>query len=287
MNITELRLEYHKQVCSEIIRVQKDSTGEYYPNFSDKSSVLSRVLANGVLERIKYETNYTSLKGQTTGRSFEVITRNFVEKAFRQLQHLRPGEWLYSTNKTAISNFDQYEHLAYIEKVLSKERLLSAAFGGNYVVSPDIVVSRLPVEDSEINQSGILSDELDEYAKLTPLRKSNRLNSRPILHAIISCKWTIRSDRSQNARTEALNLIRNRKGNLPHIVVVTPEPYPARIASIALGTGDIDCVYHFALPELLDTVRTHKDEGSLELMNIMVDGRRLRDISDLPFDLAI
>lgn len=48
------------------------------------------------------------------------------------------------------------------------------------------------------------------------------------------------------------NLIRNRKGNLPHIVVVTGEPMPARIASLALGTGDIDCVYHFALYELVD-----------------------------------
>ena len=45
---------------------------------------------------------------------------------------------------------------------------------------------------------------------------------------------------------------RNRKGNLPHIVVVTGEPMPARIASLALGTGDIDCVYHFALYELVD-----------------------------------
>ena len=53
----------------------------------------------------------------------------------------------------------------------------------------------------------------------------------------------MRSDRAQNSRTEALNLIRNRKGNLPHIVVVTGEPMPARIASLALGTGDIDCVY--------------------------------------------
>ena len=34
----------------------------------------------------------------------------------------------------------------------------------------------------------------------------------------------MRSDRAQYSRTEALNLIRNRKGRLPHIVVVTGEP---------------------------------------------------------------
>ncbi len=33
-------------------------------------------------------------------------------------------------------------------------------------------------------------------------------------------------------------------------MAVTGEPLPMRIASLALGTGDLDCVYHFALPEL-------------------------------------
>ncbi len=72
----------------------------------------------------------------------------------------------------------------------------------------------------------------------------------PILHASVSAKWTMRSDRAQNSRTEALGLIRNRKGHLPHIVVVTGEPLPSRLASLALGTGDIDCMYHFALCQL-------------------------------------
>ena len=44
------------------------------------------------------------------------------------------------------------------------------------------------------------------------------------------------------------------KRRVPHIMVVTAEPSPSRIASLALGTGDIDCVYHFALYELLDAV---------------------------------
>jgi hypothetical protein len=108
-----------------------------------------------------------------------------------------------------------------------------------------------------------------------------------ILHASISCKWTIRSDRSQNTRTEALNLIRNRKGHLPHIVAVTAEPLPTRIATLALGTGDIDCVYHFALPELKDTIEEMKNQDLLEPLLAMIEGKRLRDISDLPFDLAI
>lgn len=72
---------------------------------------------------------------------------------------------------------------------------------------------------------------------------------------------------------------------MPHICVVTGEPLPSRLASLALGTGDIDFVYHFALPELIRAVESRED--SAELVRIMVEGKRLRDIADLPLDLAI
>jgi len=83
-----------------------------------------------------------------------------------------------------------------------------------------------------------------------------------------------------------LNLIRNRKGPLPHIVVVTAEPLPSRIASIAMGTGDIDCVYHSMLYELVETIHDIGAEDSIELVETMINGNRLKDISDLPLDLA-
>ncbi|WP_274584994.1 NgoMIV family type II restriction endonuclease [Neisseria leonii] len=138
------------------------------------------------------------------------------------------------------------------------------------------------MEDSKINQNEFLVNEF--ISTLSSLRKSNHL---PLLHASISCKWTIRSDRAQNARSEGLNLVRNRKGRLPHVVVVTGEPTPNRIASIALGTGEIDCVYHFALYELEKALQNLGYGDSLDLFHTMVDGKRLKDISDLPLDLAI
>lgn len=97
----------------------------------------------------------------------------------------------------------------------------------------------------------------------------------------------MRSDRAQNSRTEALNLIRNRKGNLPHIVVVTGEPAPSRLASLALGTGDIDCMYHFALYELVEAVQELANDDTLNLLTGLIDGKRLKDISDLPLDLSV
>src|SRR5262249_38406072 len=112
-------------------------------------------------------------------------------------------------------------------------------------------------------------------------------SSIPILHASISCKWTIRSDRAQNSRSEGLNLVKNRKGHLPHFVVLTAEPTPNRIASIALGTGEIDSVYHFALPQLEQTLKELAFEEEIGFLDIMMEGNRLKDISDLPLDLAV
>ena len=61
----------------------------------------------------------------------------------------------------------------------------------------------------------------------------------------------------------------------------------SRLASIALGTGDIDCVYHFALHELQATVETLGMDDAADMLAVMVDGKRLKDISDLPLDLAV
>ena len=82
-------------------------------------------------------------------------------------------------------------------------------------------------------------------------------------------------------------MMKNRKGSAPHVVVVTAEPMPSRIAAIALGTGEIDCVYHAALPELEAAALEAGRDDSVELIRIMVDGKRLKDIADLPFDLAV
>ena len=62
---------------------------------------------------------------------------------------------------------------------------------------------------------------------------------------------------------------------------------PSRIASLALGTGDIDCVYHFALNELIEAVKDTNAEDAIEMLHILITGKRLKDISDLPLDLAV
>lgn len=283
MSIEQLRQDYHYRICQEIIRVKRGDSIEY-PNFADGSNKSSREIAFGVIEQLGCQVVSGKIKGQTTGGLFESITKDFLEKSFGLLQPLRPGNWEYSLN-SKISDFDQYEHLAYLDELAKSDKSLAAILGVGYIVKPDIVIGRHPVSDMEINKYQEIVDR-GELAALTSLRESNHQEKRLLLHASVSCKWTLRSDRSQNARTESLNLMRNRKGNLPHIVAVTAEPLPSRITALALGTGDLDCVYHFALPELVEAVCS-VSEDQLDTLKGMIEGRRLRDISDLPFDLAI
>ena len=281
-----LRDKYHQDIFDKLLRIRKNSRKGDYPNNADGDSKISVSLAWEIIRQTGISPSFGDISGQSKGYIFEEINRDFLKKAFSRLQHLRPGNWIYSI-QSKISDFDQYKHLADIEKIIIQNSQLASSLGKNYIISPDIVLARIPLSDSEINKNKRLIHKKDPVARLTPLRESNFANPAPILHASISCKWTLRSDRSQNSRTEALNLIRNRKGNLPHIVVITAEPTPTRIASLALGTGDIDCVYHFALNELREAIKMLNDESQMEILDMLVEGRRLRDISDLPFDLAI
>ena len=284
--ILSARQKYHKAlVDNKVLTLSADGVASN----ADSSNVASKAIAEIVANKLG-ATVGPKLKGQTAGTLFEQITMQFVSDTFPHLQHLRPGNWtvLNLGNQSTVKTWDfsQYEHLAYLSQLMEQNKQLSTMLGNDYMVAPDVGIYRDLYEDTEINQGRVYINE--DICKMADLRKSN--GGKPILHASISAKWTMRSDRAQNSRTEALNLIRNRKGHLPHIVVVTGEPLPSRLASLALGTGDLDCVYHFALYELLDAVQEYGKNGRediIETLENLVDGKRLKDISDLPLDLSV
>ncbi len=259
---------------------------EGIPSNADKSSKLSVSIARGIADALATET-HNKAKGQTSGARFELYTMGFLSDTFPKLQSLRPGKWhilkLGNRNTVTASSFSQYEHLDYLNRLKDSDARLAASLGNDYMGAPVAARYRLPETDDYINENDFIVD--GSVCNLSDIRKS--CGGLPILHASISAKWTMRSDRAQNSRTEALGLIRNRKGRLPHIVVVTGEPLPSRIASLALGTGDIDCVYHFALYEMIETVRNSGAEDSMELLDMLIEGKRLKDISDLPMDLTV
>ena len=259
---------------------------------ADTSSRGSKAIAGKIVDILVGEHHHTvntvdKISGQTLGKQFELLTMEFLQETFPHLQNLRPGQWsilqLGNNNRLKTSDFEQYEHLAYLSTLTAENAQLAAALGNDYLVAPDVVIYRNLYEDVEINAEQYIVD--DKISRMADIRKAN--GGKPLLHASVSAKYTMRSDRAQNSRTEALNLISNRKGHLPHIVVVTAEPMPNRLASLALGTGDIDCVYHFALYELVRAVKEVGSEDAAETLETLVQGKRLKDISDLPLDLAV
>ena len=276
-----------KQFHATLLASMLQTNAKGVPSNADSSSKASVAIARGIAARLGAETLGERLAAQSSGRQFEDICAAFLQQTFLELRHLRPGDWVVerinARSTLTIAQYEQYAHLVLLQEAAKKDRNLAAALQSDYTITPDIVLARRPVEDAVINEPKEIVDQ--DVAKNSSLRKF--YNAMPLLHASVSCKWTICSDRAQNARSEALNLIRNRKGHLPHICVVTGEPLPSRIASLALGIGDINCVYHFALDELVATVRETGYEDAKELLDIMVDGKRLKDISDLPLDLAV
>lgn len=283
--IREARRNYHKRLLENGV-LTIDANG--VPSNADKSNGLSISVAKGLIDSLEFDFQaQVKAQGQTSGANFEQINMQFIQETFPLLHNLRPGKWhiekLGNRNPVKASSFAQYEHLEYLARLTKADAKLAASLGNDYMVAPDVVVYRETEPDEVINAELPIVD--DETCNHADLRAKN--GGLPILHASISAKWTIRSDRAQNSRTEALGLVRNRKGRLPHIVVVTGEPLPSRLASIAMGTGDIDCVYHFALPELVDVIDRLGAEDAKELLKILIEGKRLKDISDLPLDLAV
>lgn len=286
--IAEARHHFHNRLFEEhTLTVNEKGV----PSNADTSSRLSKAVAGEIIASLVEQGHHVEtvgkISGQTLGKQFELAVMAFLNDTFPNLQHLRPGSWhilqLGNNNKLKTSDFAQYEHLAYLSALTAQNAQLAAALGNDYLVAPDIVVYRDLYDDVEINAARTLVNEV--VGTMADLRRSS--GGKPILHASVSAKFTMRSDRAQNSRTEALGLIRNRKGHLPHIVVVTAEPMVNRLASLALGTGDIDCVYHFALYELVRAVQAVGSEDAIETLETLIQGKRLKDISDLPLDLAV
>ncbi len=281
--ISKARSEFHRRLLDHGVLSINDAGKA---SNADTSSAVSVTIANHIAVALQAETG-EKLAGQTSGSEFETIIAQYVEDTLAYLGHIRPGRLsvakVGSRNSLGIAVYEQYRHLRALKEAADNDPVLATSIGRDYTVAPDIVVYREPMTDDEINTAGLIVD--DESALKTDLRATN--GGGAVLLASISAKWTMRSDRAQNSRSEALNLIRNRKGGLPRIMVVTAEPLPSRLSSLALGTGDIDCVYHFALYELQEAVRATRNEEALALLNIMIDGKRLKDISDLTLDLVI
>lgn len=283
-SLHKLRQEFHQELVSSGL-LSTTLTG--VPSNADKDNRTSVFIAHAIAEELGVQPSTTKLKAQTAGRAFEASVTKFLQKSLSEFSHMNPANRcvehvLKRGRGIYLGDFVPYTHLSKLSDAVDSDPTLSTVLGNSYDISPDVVLLREPEPDRKFNAGNSLRVD-ENIANFTPIRAVN--NEALIVEGIVSCKWTLRSDRAQNARSEALNIIRNRKGRTPHIVVVTGEPTPSRLASLALGTGDIDMVYHFALPELQKAVAASNNDEAASMLNILVEGNRLRDISDLAVDL--
>lgn len=226
------------------------------PNMADGDSPTSMAIAREMLGALGI-THEIPHVGQTAGRRLEEEVEKHLAEALPATLGVAPLE---VSRRAPITEYSQYRHLAKLKQLIKEDETMTlrASIGTDYVIRPDVTVG-LELRESES----------------------------PYLHAAIPCKWTLRSDRAQNVRHEAVILIRHRRGRLPHITPVTAEPMPTRLASLARGTAEVDAVYHVALDELRAACEEAGTDEQVEVLDELVAHDRLRDLSTLVPTLSI
>ena len=198
--ISEARKAYHAALLGSILTIDRQGV----PSNADKCNKMSVAIALSIADQLKSETR-ERLAGQTSGCEFESVNADYIRQTFLELGHIRPGGWevrkIGNRNRLAIAEFEQFAHLVALDRASKSNPELAAALGSDYTITPDIIIVRNLLTDEEINKPKQIIDE--NFAKLSDLRKSN--GGKPLLHASISVKWTIRSDRSQNSRLFNIN----------------------------------------------------------------------------------
>lgn len=224
------------------------------PNTADGDSAQSVGIAREVLRVLAID--HQAVGGQAAGSALEHGVRDLLDN---DLPVLDPNRAWSVTLGGRISDFRQYAHLGRVDELIRADPALRVELGTDYLISPDVTVSF----------TGGGTDE------------------EPILHAAVSCKFSIRSDRVQNIRHESIAMIRHRRGRQPHIVTVTSEPLPSRLAAICRGTGEVDAVYHVCLDELVEAVAAVGNADQRDALDEAVGQGRLYDLSRLSADLTV
>ncbi|WP_327688944.1 NgoMIV family type II restriction endonuclease [Streptomyces tubercidicus] len=233
-----------------------DKTGRVVPNFADSDNEQSIALAGAMLDHLGFNRALTEGLPPKPGTVLEHRVRDDLSSS---LQNLAPSRAWRLDRKAIVTSFAQYSHLRRVDDLVKQSQELRVAIGRDYLIRPDVTVGlELPAA---------------------------RMHA-PFLHAAVSCKWTIRSDRVQNIRHEFIQMIRHRRGRQPHLVAVTAEPMPSRIAAIARGTGEVDAVYHIAFEALAHAVATQGNAQQQDDWNECVEQRRVLPYEELATTLV-
>lgn len=229
---------------------------EWVPNSADVDNAASLRIAAEILGGLGIDnpnqvgsSRPVFAPPRSPGARLEVEVLDYLD---RELPALDPERQWQVRQGLGIARYAQYQHLTGVTGAIAKDPNLRVTLGTDYLITPDVTV-------------GLLG---------TPT-----LTDHPWLHAAVACKWTIRSDRVQNIRHENRNMINHRRGRLPHLITVTAEPLPSRLASIARGTGEVDVTYHIAFSEMEAAVQAVGGTNQQEQWSEVTGQNRVRDFN--------
>lgn len=175
--IAKERYHFHERLFeTNTLTLTKAGVASNADTSSRGSKAIAKRVVDILVEEQQHKINMVEkISGQTLGKQFEMLTMEFLQATFPNLQNLYPGKWsilqLGNNNKLKTSDFEQYEHLAYLSALTAENAQLAAALGNDYLVAPDVVVYRELFEDDEINQNQCIVD--NDVSKMADIRKVN------------------------------------------------------------------------------------------------------------------
>ncbi|MFF5550062.1 NgoMIV family type II restriction endonuclease [Streptomyces olivaceoviridis] len=278
------------------------------PNTSDAGTEGSVKLGKLFFEAMGIPTDAAvpeEREGQTVGNLMASLLSADLESVLK-----KKAPHLIVEPEKSFPEFEQFTHLGAVRELRSD----LAKEVAQAVNELEKYSARAGLDEEVLSKVGVHLNKIREQIELTDQRRRELLNlvgeesllkldvtvSRELpdsageathhrhLVAGFSLKWTLRTDRAQDCRSQGAKMAALRRGRMPHFAAVTMEPRPSMLALLGRGSGDVDCVYHLHLPALSDAIDEYcsgtKHKATLAMRDNfrrLLDQRRVRDYSEL------
>ncbi|MEV0673610.1 NgoMIV family type II restriction endonuclease [Mycobacterium sp. NPDC050441] len=231
------------------------------------------------------------------------LDKQMSQKLAVDLEKQLSGRDLVVESEKKLNSFDQFRHVAVIRDLKpenspavtrSVKRLKQ--FVERRTQSPpkdakrraELFESLENALASEVENRRRIIEEIGEEALLglDVTASRARIGALPHLEMGLSLKWSLRTDRAQDCRSQGAKMAALRRGPMPHFAAVTMEPRPYMLRILGGGSGEVDCVYHLDLPALTAAIETTtrgnpRRRETAEIFRKLVDQRRVRDYDEL------
>ncbi|MCU0114878.1 NgoMIV family type II restriction endonuclease [Curtobacterium poinsettiae] len=271
------------------------------PNTSDAHDNLSVELGSALFDEIGVDRAARS--SDLTGKIFaDHVVLDLKDRARRHAGGIKV------VPERPLNAFDQYRHIGRLRNIEFKR---SAQFIKTWAAlertaqSPSESEIRSRLTGLIADLDGLLENEANARRELieglgdesllgldVTVATENDAHRPPQLEIGLSLKWSLRTDRAQDCRSQGAKMAALRRGRMPHFAVVTMEPRPYMLNLLAGGSGDVDCVYHLDLPSLVTAIETVYRSSAPRIkardqFRRLVDQRRIRDWDDLTHEVEV